>query len=70
MSKKFECRCAPTVPRYNVDLPTEPTQKIKDLIVKVQQKLICECIVTINFVNHCYIIMLDIINHYTNTYIS
>ena len=53
-----EYRPVPDPKIQNIDTPTEPTQEIKDLIVKVQQKLICEYIVTINFVYHSYINML------------
>ena len=58
--KKFEYtdRPPPKDKIENIDSPTVPTQEIKDLIVKVQLKLICECIIiskSFHFVNHCYI---------------
>ena len=63
MSGKSEYESKPihTEPIQNIDTPTQPTEKIKDLIVKVQLKLICECIIISKcfyFVNHSYIMML------------
>ena len=54
---EYEYRPGHTEPIQNIDTPTEPTEKIKDLIVKVQLKLICECIIISKcfyFVNHSY----------------
>ena len=77
MSGKFDDVFRPSQiePMQNIDTPTEPTQWIKDLILKVQLKLTCECIIISKcfyFVNHSYnyndIIMLDIINKHNYNY--
>ena len=61
--EKFKYRPAPTDPIINIDSPTEPTQEIKDLIVKVQQKMICECINPSSLlITVIYIIVLGIVN--------
>ena len=55
---KYEYRPVSTVKIQNIDTPTVAPKEIQDLIEKVQQKFICECIITINFVNRCYIMLL------------